>query len=61
MPEGLRNAGAYTLRYCAQVDAYGLYLLTARYPYSGPSRPAEPSAEPADEPDLPDAPLAATA
>ncbi|MBA2615553.1 MAG: DUF4389 domain-containing protein [Actinobacteria bacterium] len=58
MPEGLRNAGAFTLRYGAQVDAYGLYLLTARYPYSGPSRPAEPAAEPYDEPG---APLAATA
>lgn len=58
MPQGLRNAGAYTLRYGAQVDAYGLYLLTARYPYSGPSRPADPEIEPAEEPD---APLAATA
>lgn len=61
MPQGLRNAGAYTLRYGAQVDAYGFYVLTSRYPYSGPSRPAEPPAAPADEPDAPGAPLAATA
>ena len=36
MPLGLRNAGAYALRYSAQVSAYGWFLLTDRYPYSGP-------------------------
>ena len=40
MPAGLRDLGAYALRYSAQVSAY-LYLVTARYPDSGP-RP-EPS------------------
>jgi hypothetical protein len=35
MPEGLRNLGAFILRYTAQFDGY-LYLLTDRYPYSGP-------------------------
>jgi hypothetical protein len=35
MPEGLRNAGAYALRYNAQVVGY-MALLTARYPFSGP-------------------------
>jgi hypothetical protein len=35
MPEGLRNLGAFVLRYTAQFDGY-LYLLTDRYPYSGP-------------------------
>lgn len=41
MPQGLRNLGAYCLRYNAQVNAYTL-VLTDRYPYSGP--PAESSA-----------------
>jgi hypothetical protein len=36
MPEGLRNAGAYALGYAAQVHAYA-FVLTGRYPYSGPS------------------------
>ena len=35
MPHGLRNLGAYAIRYQGQVDAY-FYLLTARYPFSGP-------------------------
>lgn len=35
MPTGFRNVGAWALRYSAQVNAY-LYLLTDRYPYSGP-------------------------
>lgn len=35
MPEGMRNLGAYTLRYGGQLNAY-LYLLTPRYPDSGP-------------------------
>jgi hypothetical protein len=36
MPEGLRNLGAVSLRYSAQVDAY-VFLLTDRYPYSAPA------------------------
>jgi uncharacterized protein DUF4389 len=35
MPAGLRDLGAYSLRYSAQVSSY-LYLVTARYPDSGP-------------------------
>ena len=35
MPDGLRNLGAYSLRYAGQVNAY-LYLVTPRYPDSGP-------------------------
>lgn len=40
MPLGLRNAGAFVLRYQAQVSAYALFLLTERYPYSGPAEGA---------------------
>jgi hypothetical protein len=36
VPRGLRNLGAFQLRYQAQVFGY-LILLTDRYPYSGPS------------------------
>lgn len=35
MPLGLRNAGAFALRYHAQLYAY-LLLVTPAYPYSGP-------------------------
>jgi hypothetical protein len=35
IPEGLRNAAAYSIRYSAQANAY-LSLLTPRYPHSGP-------------------------
>ncbi|MGH3133089.1 MAG: DUF4389 domain-containing protein [Gaiellaceae bacterium] len=35
MPEGMRNLGAFCLRYSAQSYAY-LLLLTDRYPYSAP-------------------------
>jgi hypothetical protein len=42
MPDGLRNLGAYSLRYSGQVYAYTL-LLTERYPDSGPRPdPASP-------------------
>ena len=42
MPDGLRNLGAYALRYAAQSNAY-LYVLTERYPDSGPRPdPASP-------------------
>jgi hypothetical protein len=39
MPEGLRNAGALALRYGGQAYGY-LFMLTERYPYSGPSASA---------------------
>jgi hypothetical protein len=48
MPEGLRNLGAFSIRYTSQVNAY-LFLLTDRYPYSGPwefARVTPPEAEP---------------
>ena len=51
MPEGLRNLGAFELRYSSQVYAY-LYLLTDRYPFSGPwdfARPAPADVEPEPE------------
>ena len=48
MPLGLRNAGAYAIRYWAQTTGYGLLVLTDRYPYSGPAeRRVEDAAEPA--------------
>lgn len=45
MPESLRNLGAYVVRYWAQTYGY-VYLLTDRYPYSGPSEYREPEPEP---------------
>ena len=36
VPTGLRNLGAFALRYSAQANGY-VYLLTDRYPYSGPT------------------------
>jgi hypothetical protein len=42
MPDGMRNLGAYVLRYAAQTSSF-LYILTERYPDSGPlSDPASP-------------------
>jgi hypothetical protein len=42
MPDGLRNLGAYALRYAGQTNAY-LFLLTERYPDAGPRPdPASP-------------------
>lgn len=55
MPEGLRNLGAYVLRYTAQLYAY-LYLLTDSYPYSGPAEYVEPESEPEAAPTWRDAP-----
>jgi uncharacterized protein DUF4389 len=53
MPLGLRNLGAYALRYVAQTHAYVL-LVTGAYPYSGPclEKPA-PALEAAAVPQLP--------
>jgi hypothetical protein len=54
MPEGLRNLGAYCLRYSAQTYAYS-YLLTDSYPYSGPTefvRPLPPWPGPLRPPSL---------
>jgi Domain of unknown function (DUF4389) len=46
MPAGLRDLGVFALRYSAQIDGY-LYLLTERYPFSGPptEKPEEQGAE----------------
>jgi hypothetical protein len=52
MPRSFREAQAFALRYGAQTNAY-FWLLTSRYPYSGPSL-GEPEPEPA--PDLAPAP-----
>jgi hypothetical protein len=42
MPQGLRDLGAYALRYQGQTNAY-LYFITERYPDSGPRPdPASP-------------------
>jgi len=43
MPAGLRDLGVWVLRYSGHVNGY-LYLLTDRYPYSGP--PVEELPEP---------------
>jgi hypothetical protein len=50
MPEGLRNLGAYSIRYSAQLYAY-VYLVTERYPYSGPWEFAPPAPAPGVEPE----------
>jgi uncharacterized protein DUF4389 len=50
MPEGLRNLGAYCIRYESQMYAY-FYLVTERYPYSGPWEFA-PEAPPDVEPEV---------
>jgi Domain of unknown function (DUF4389) len=55
MPKGLRNLGAYVLRYNAQTHAY-LFLLTDSYPYSGPTEYVEPEPEPEPVSEWPAAP-----
>jgi len=51
MPLGLRNLGAFALRYIAQAYAY-LLLVTGAYPYSGPclEGPPPPAVAPASPP-----------
>jgi Domain of unknown function (DUF4389) len=44
MPVGLRNAGAYALRYTAQTSAY-FFLVAPAYPYSGPCLERAPAPE----------------
>jgi hypothetical protein len=55
VPEGLRNLGAFAVRYWAQTYGY-LYLLTDRYPFSGPREYVEPEPEPEAVPTWQDAP-----
>jgi hypothetical protein len=55
MPLGLRNLGAWAIRYSAETNAY-FFLLTDVYPYSGPwefapPRPAPPPTEFEPEPE----------
>jgi hypothetical protein len=52
MPVGLRNLGVSALRYTQQTLAYGVYLITDAYPYSGPAAgpPPPPPAPPRDWP-----------
>jgi hypothetical protein len=53
MPHGLRNLGAYALRYVAQANGY-VMLLTGAYPYSGPClEVAPPPPIPASAPAAP--------
>jgi Domain of unknown function (DUF4389) len=54
IPLGLRNLGAFALRYSAQIYSYVL-LLTDTYPYSGPCLEKAP-APPAPDPVAPTAP-----
>jgi hypothetical protein len=49
VPRGLRNLGAFELRYYSQTAAYW-YLLTDRYPYSGPTLGGQLRLEPAAAP-----------
>ena len=51
MPAGLRALGEWALRYQIETSAY-VWLLTARYPYSGPPADPEPEAEFAPLPPL---------
>ena len=44
MPRGLRDLGAWSIRYAGQTDAY-LFFVTERYPYAGPYEFAEPPPE----------------
>jgi hypothetical protein len=44
MPEGLRNLGAYCLRYIQQAYGY-VYLLTDSYAFAGPTEYVEPERE----------------
>jgi hypothetical protein len=50
MPLGLRNAGAYVLRYNAQFLSYALFVVTDRYPYTGPAEFAEEAPPPPPDP-----------
>ena len=45
MPMGLRNLGAFAVRYLAQTSAYA-FVLTDRYPFTGPALRPVPEPEP---------------
>jgi hypothetical protein len=46
MPTGLRNLGAFSIRYHAQTNAY-VVVLTDRYPHASPALRPAPEPEPA--------------
>lgn len=52
MPVGLRNLGAYAIRYSAQTHAYWLVLAGA-YPHASPAHRPPPEPEPISEPETP--------
>jgi hypothetical protein len=52
MPRGLQHLGAYVVRYTAQATAY-LFLVTPRYPHSGPSEEERPADAFLAEPERP--------
>ena len=45
MPTGLRNLGAYVVRYVTQANAY-FFLVTDRYPHASPALRPPPEPEP---------------
>ena len=47
MPRSLREAQTYAIRYAAQSSAY-LFLITERYPFSGPAPSGAPEPEPVE-------------
>ena len=49
MPDGMRDFGAFSVRYLAQTLAYAL-VLTDRYPHSSPRLPREPEPRPLFDP-----------
>ena len=49
MPDGMRDFGAFSVRYLAQTLAYAL-VLTDRYPHAGPALPREPEPRPLFDP-----------
>ncbi|MEP6978816.1 MAG: DUF4389 domain-containing protein, partial [Thermoleophilia bacterium] len=53
VPLGLRNLGLYALRYTDQANGY-IYLLTDRYPYTGPIATDTHEPPPAVEPPVPE-------
>ena len=53
MPTGLRNLGAFCLRYVSQTNAYW-FILTDAYPHASPALRPPPEPEPEPEPTDPD-------
>ncbi|MGH3071568.1 MAG: DUF4389 domain-containing protein [Gaiellaceae bacterium] len=50
MPTGLRNVGAFAVRYQAQTNAYW-FVITDRYPHASPALRPPPEPEPEPEPE----------